>query len=169
MALLGVTKTANPTDNRQAVDSEGVALQGTASAARDQAFNVGGLFNTTKLGDDLSGSSAVQNVNGVTLAGSGNKNQLGGVQVGGANAGTINVNSAEGVEAVTKTFAETVKEFINGRPSDAANGVPVVPPKDESKPETKPGGGVETLALWGIGIVATLLSAFWLARRKKSA
>jgi hypothetical protein len=168
MGLFSVNKTANPTDSRQAVDTEGQALQGSAVASRDEAIAIGGNKNTTKFGDDFSNNSGITNLSdGIALGGS--NNQVGGLKVGGEVSGTINISSSEGVEAVTKTFADTVKEVVaasNARPADA---VPLNPDPDaEETPDAakKNTGGKWILA--GVGLLLALVGWFLFGRKKKA-
>lgn len=164
MSLFDVTKTSSQTDNRQAVDTEGQALQGGASAARDGSLVLGGTLNKNLLADDLSASNAVKATNSTVLGGAYNQNQLGGLKLND-NKGTITVNSSEGVEAVTKTFADTVKEFLNGpRPATApGEGAPLEPPPADT------GGGSDVLkpVMWVVGILLTILVGALLAARRK--
>jgi len=163
MSFFDVTKTANPTDNRQAVDTEGIALQSGSAASRDQAVTLGGIGTKNTLGADLSGSNAVQADNSTVLAGYGNQNQLGGLKLND-NKGTITVNSSEGVEAVSKTFADTVKEFLSGGKASPTEGKPL-----ETKPTTpaETSGDVIKPVMWVLGILLTIVVGAWLASRRK--
>jgi hypothetical protein len=171
MGLFSVNKTANPTDSRQAVDTEGQALQGSAVASRDEAIAIGGNKNTTKFGDDFSNNSGIANLSdGIALGGS--NNQVGGLKVGGEVSGTINITSSEGVEAVTKTFADTVKEVVaanNNRPNDP---VPLNPDPDD---DDAAGAGEETKSgsngkiMLGVVLLLVALAGWFLFGRKKKA
>lgn len=162
MSLFDVTKTSSQTDNRQAVDTEGQALQGGASAARDGSLVLGGTLNKNLLADDLSASNAVKATNSTVLGGAYNQNQLGGLKLND-NKGTITVNSSEGVEAVTKTFADTVKEFLNGPRPNSSEGKPLEPATTDTATATD----VIKPVMWVVGILLTILVGALLARRKK--
>lgn len=118
-------------------------LFSNAQAVRDDAILISGSGN--KFADDYSGADV----------------QIGGLKVGGANSGSINVtnnNNADGVEAVVKTFADTVKELAANRPADGA------PINDDEKKEATPDDEKSQLVKWLMGVVAFVAVAEILRR-----
>lgn len=144
MGLFGGGNTTQATTNNTQADNEAQIATGSSVVGKDQA---------------------------VTLAGSGNRNNLGGEYTVGQNA-TLTINGAAGAEAIAGKFAETLAQINDTASLDRASSNQLVADalgKVATAATTQATGGISALgqlSLWGLGIVAAVLMVFFWSKSK---
>lgn len=154
---LGNSSSSSSQDNDIGVTDDGVALGQGAAGGTDSvnAATASGFLNTAQSVRDQATLISGSSVKGDDFTNA--KIQDGGVSLGGANSGTINVtNSAAGAEKIAETFAATVRDLATNRPQSQQQGVPLATETTEAAATTTTDSKTNLLKWFG-GVVAFLV------------
>lgn len=167
MGFFGSGDKKQLTTNTQTGASESAQLgQGGSVLGKDEAVNLGGTLNTNVLGSQATGGGTVGD-KGLTV-GYGATSVIGGVEVKGANTGSITINEAAGLTELAKSFKDTIAQINSSASADkieaqklVGDALGSIAQLSESK-QTEGITALGKLALWGLGLgLSALLIWKW--------